>query len=80
MDSDFVMSSNNCRRGRGRAGSVLRVLWSCSEHENVIISSRLEQKCCYYSVIMAAAAVLERPEVQEMDEEEDLPFVYVLML
>lgn len=29
---------------------------------------------------MAAAAVLERPEVQEMDEEEDLPFVYVLML
>lgn len=26
---------------------------------------------------MAAAAVLERPEVQEMDEEEDLPFVCV---
>eukprot|EP00963_Diacronema_lutheri_P009961 scaffold938_cov334-Pavlova_lutheri.AAC.81 len=46
MDSDFLMSSNNCRRGQGRAGSVLRVLWSCSEHENVIISSRLEQKCC----------------------------------
>lgn len=65
------------RRGRGRAASVLRVLWSCSEHECGITLQRHRQACACTSATMAAAAVLERPDVQEMDEEEDLPFVCV---
>lgn len=65
------------RRGRGRAASVLRVLWSCSEHESGITLQRHRQACACTSATMAAAAVLERPDVQEMDEEEDLPFVCV---